>query len=288
MALRPFAGSCLTPEQLDAIGDAGLGTEDVVDLSCRQVNTCGRDGIDVLADPDLDLYDPGRGIYGKWGDIPLPWEDESLDPRWQVALYRDDYSYRVGDQVIQLADNGYLIIVYEAIADLPVPPGAFNSSLWTEVCRVQTSDPIGIPSYSELLSLYPYYDPRQYLTRWGEFDSGWEDDLTEPDSDEWSKARILKGFFYLGGDIVLYDAVCDNFTCAYVATDDMPADPALIVPGPPPAAYWRRLYCVENGRPDKCVKRLECDLPNRKIVSLSDGFEDLVCVPVESRVGVKR
>lgn len=289
MALRLFARSCLTPEQLEAIEDAGVEAEVVVNPACRLVNTCGREAADLLADSTLPLYDPGKGVYGKWGDIPLTWNNESLDPSWQVALYRDQYGYRVGDKVIFVSRDGYTLIVYEASENTPSPPGAFDLELWTEVCRVDTPEPLGLPTYQELISLYGYYEPRKYLTEWGNFESSWNNDLVGSNSDKWNSAKVEKDFFYVTGDTVLYDSVCGNFTCAYIAVSNMPFDSSLVVPGPPSTLYWRKLYCIENGKPDKCVKSVECEnLPNRKVVNLSNTSDDSICVPVESYTGTGR
>lgn len=219
----------------------------------------------------------------------MSWEFENdpSDERWQVAEYVDEHGYRIGDQVIVVGNDGYLITLYTATADGPAPAGPFDPSLWTEVCHVTTSEPVGLPNIATLLSQHPYYDPRSYLTRWGEFTSDWENDLTNPDSDEWDSARIAKGFFYHRGDTVLYDTPCDDYTCVYIATADMPSDPALIAPGPPPSTYFQRLYCVVNGRDNKCTKRVSCG-PGRVIVDLGRNDTDLVCVPVESTTGPVR
>jgi hypothetical protein len=283
---RPLS-TCLTAAQLQALAAKGIVSTDITDTSCVSglLNTCGRDATSLLS--EYPVYDSTRGVYTAWGEIPLPWEFENTlsDERWQVSRYVDEFGYRTGDQVLVIGNDGHLVTLYTATADGPAPAGPFDSGLWTEVCQVTTSTPTGLPDISTLLSQYEYYDPRSNLTRWGEFASGWGDDLTDPDSDEWNTARIAKNFFYRIGDIVLYDVRCGDYTCAYIATTDMPSNPELIMPGPPPADYFNKLYCVANGRESKCTKRVTCG-PGRVVVDLSTGDRDLVCVPVESTTGV--
>lgn len=286
MPARPLS-SCLTAAQLQALAAKGIVQADITNISCTapSLNTCERDANDLLA--EYPLYDTGRGVYTAWGAIPLSWEFENdpSDERWQVGRYVDGNGYRTGDQVLVISDDGRLVTLYTATADGPAPAGPFDPDLWTEVCHVTTSEPVGLPDIATLLTQYPYYDPRSYLTRWGEFTAEWEDDLTSPSSDEWNVARIAKGFFYRRGDIVLYDTSCDDYTCVYIAVSDMPSDPALIEPGPPPTPYFDKLYCVANGRESKCAKRVTCG-PGRVVVDLGSDGTDLVCVPVESTTGV--
>lgn len=234
-----------------------------------------------------DLYDPGKGLYSEWGDIPWPWnhEDALSDERWQVSTYVDTQSYRTGDTVIRIEDDGRRLVVYTATSNVPVPAGAFNPDLWSETCHIVVAEPIGLPSITDLESQYEYYRPEAYITEWGDFAESWSTDLTSPDSDEWDSARIAKQFFYRSGDTVLYETPCGNYTCVYVATSDMPANPALVVPGPPPTAYWQRQYCVENGTENKCEKTVVCG-PGYTVVDLGGNSPNLVCVPVESTVGV--
>lgn len=235
------------------------------------------------------IYNPRKGIYTTWGDIALPWDTENLpsDERWQAAEYVDTYAYRAGDIVLNIEDDGYRLTLYTALVDIPVPPGAFNLALWSEYCHTVVSEPYGIPPYSELVSKFPYYDPKVDLTSWSEFESDWGTDLTDPDSDQWDEAKIAKTYFYRSGDIVLWDVRCNDYTCVYIATADMPANPDLVALGPPPSTYFNRLYCTPNGKPNTCVKRVTCTKPNRKVVSLSNGNSDLVCVPVESTTGIR-
>lgn len=185
-----------------------------------------------------------------------------------------------------IGNDGFLLTLYTAIGNTPSPPGPFNPTLWEEVCHIRTSEPVGLPDISKLLESYQYYDPREYLTRWGEFELGWDQNLsTLPDSGVWKDARIRKDFFYKQNDIVLYDSTCGEYTCVYVASQDMPANTDLVSPGPPPTAYFSRQYCVRNGKPNTCGKTISCG-PGREVISLSKPPFDYICVPVESNTGV--
>lgn len=243
----------------------------------------------VLTNPlsKYPLYNPNKGIYTKWGEIELPWNTDILTDQWQVAEYFASIAYNAGDKVIRIEDDGYRIVLYEANVDISAPPGAFDSSLWTEICRVVVSEPVGLPSYQYLVDNFTYYSPKSAYTEWSKFNSSWSTDLTTPSSDEWGNAQIAKDYFYRAGDIVLHDTGCGDYTCVYIATADMPADFDLVTSGPPPATYWQKQYCIRNGKPNTCVKRVTCTEPNRKIVSLSSGDSDLICVPVESTTGIR-
>jgi hypothetical protein len=288
MAARSFVSGCsLTADQLAAINLRGISSNDVANTSCTAtgLNTCGRDAQELVI--QYPLYDPARGVYTKWGDIPVPWnhEDSVSDERWQVASYTDEFAYRIGDKVIVLKNDGLTVVVYEAIANVPVPAGAFYPAHWAEVCRVTVSEPVGLPDVTTLLAKYDFYNPKSFLTAWSEFASDWNEDLTAPDSDEWDEAKIAKTYFYRSGDTVLWNTRCDDYTCVYVAIADMPANPDLVVPGPPPATYFSRLYCIRNGNPSTCGKTISCG-PGRVVVDLGRNGTDLVCVPVESDIGV--
>lgn len=75
---------------------------------------------------------------------------------------------------------------------------------------------------------------------------------------------------YTAGDIVLFDLACGNITCISQLGGD---------------STWKKLICLENGKDNKCEKRIECG-PGRVIVDLGGETPNLVCVPVESSVGV--
>jgi len=266
---------------LQALAAKGVTESDFVDQKCID-NTCGKNVEEILQQYPR-FYNERAGIYTEWGDIDLPWDEmNTLNGVWQVAEYTDSNSYVVGDEVIRIEDDGYKLVVYVATSNVPVPAGNFNPALWSEICHIVTSEPVGLPDISELLGRYEYYNPEKYQTTWSEAGKKWNVDLN---SDEWGEYKIEKEYFYRSSDIVLYDTRCGTFTCVYVATQDMPANNELIVPGPPPADYWQKLYCVKNNKEDKCEKKVICNQPNREVVSLSSGDNDLICVPVESRVG---
>lgn len=278
MAARLFGGGCLTPDQESAVGTPAI------DYSCRVINTCGVSAEILLS--QYPLYDPWAGRFlTQWAQIDLPWENS--DFRWSSAEYQKQFGYEVGDKVIYLADQGYLLLLLECIEDIPVPVGALDPSKWEEICRIRVSEDIAIPEYSDIVGKYPYYDLSLFLTTWSEFSSDWETDLVDPDSDIWSDSRIRKTFFYRRGDIVLYDSGCSDYTCVYVAKSDMPTLEILSVPGPPTLEYWDRLYCTKNGNSNTCEKKFSCeDRPYRVPVSLSVPDSDLICVPVESTTGI--
>lgn len=263
------SGGCLTPEQLEAVGG-------VIDYRCKVTNTCGKSPQELLE--TYPVYNPKEGEYRQWGNIAVPWGNESVDPRWGVAVYRGDFSYREGDLVIVVADGGYRLELYEANSDIPVIAGAFDPLLWDKKCEIITSEQFGVKSYPELIELFEYYNPKLFFTSWDEYAAEWGDELEIPSSDVWNDAKIRKILFYKEGDHVIFDSVCGNYTCLYTAIQDMPAEEGLISDSFPPRLYWKRLYCVENGKEDLCRGRFKCKGINRKIVSLSDGFSDLICV----------
>lgn len=287
MAARTYGSlpiSCVTPAQLNALATKGISAQDIRDEGCNSalLNTCERDAHDLLN--QYGLYNPDKGTYTTWGEFPIHWGD--IEEEWKSATFTDQYGYRVGESVIIINDDGLLLTLYTATSNTPSPPGPFDPSLWSEVCHVRTSEPVGLPDLSTLLKSYPYYNPREYLTRWGEFESEWDQDLsTLTDSDTWKDARISKDFFYRQNDIVLYDSVCGDYTCVFIASQDMPADTSLVDLGPPPPSYFSRLYCIRNGKPNTCSNMVSCG-PGREVVSLSKPPSDYICVPVESNAGV--
>lgn len=233
------------------------------------------------------LYDPQKGIYKKWGDIKLPWSTNLDTDQWQIAEYYDTIAYTSGELVLRVEDDGYRVVLYEALGDISSPPGAFDPSLWTEVCRVVVSEPVGLQSYQYLVDNFEYYKLSLTSTTWSDFNNPWGEDPLYPYSDLWGEAKSVREFFYKAGDIVLYDSNCGDYTCIYVAKIDMPADPELITTGPPSPTYWQKQYCVFNGLQNKCVKVPTCTNPGRKIVSLGRGNTDIICVSVESNTGVR-
>jgi len=289
MAARTFGNidpGCLTSGQLEALAAVGIESDDLVDTSCdaASLNTCGRDANELVT--LYPLYDEGKGVYTAWGEIALPWnhEDPVSDESWQVSTFTDEFSYRTGDTVSRYEDDGYVVAVYTSIANVPAPAGAFNPTSWSKVCSVTVSEPVGLPEYTKLLDKYEYYDTSSTTTASSEFDSTWSTDPVDPDNDQWGAAEIEKDYLYRAGDTVLHDTGCGDYTCVYVALADVPID---VVNEPPPSSHWERLYCVRNGKPNTCVKRVTCTEPNREVVSLSNGNSDLICVPVESTTGIR-
>lgn len=284
MAARVYTNGCLTPDQIAALDSIGIDSDVIVDTDCKaeSLNTCGKDALEILS--LYPVYDTTKGVYTKWGDINSTWNTDSPNDVWQTASFTDTAGYRIGDKVILIVDDGYRLEVYEAISNTPAPAGVFNPALWELVCYVKSSEQVGVPTYEQLISQYSYYSPRAYITNWGDFDSLWIEDLETMSSDIWGDAKLEKQNFYGAGDIVLYDTELGDYTCAYLAILDMPADQELVLPGPPSSAYWRKLYCVRNDKgrsiTDGPVKT--CDLPNRTVVSLTADDKNLICVPVES------
>jgi hypothetical protein len=224
----------LTEEQLEALDD--------INLQVVGDNKCDRDANALLQ--LYPLYDVSRGVYTDWGDIPFSWDSEDLlsDERWNVARYVTEFSYEEDDIVVRIEEDGYRVVVYKAIGDIPSPAGAFNPPLWEEVCHVCTAEPVGLPTYPELASQYGYYSA---------------------------------GTTYSKDSIVLVDSFCGDFTCVYIAT----SSPGLVAP---PSPVWQKMYCVKNGKPYLCEKGVKCDKPNTRVISLSSDPNDLICIPVES------
>jgi hypothetical protein len=291
VAARTFGNipvSCLTASQLNALAAKDIEVNDIIDESCQSltINTCDRDTLSLLQ--TYPTYNTAKGIATKWGDIAAPWgfESEFSVESWGSARYVGQVSYVSGETIVRIESDGYRVAVYEALEDIPAPAGPFNRDLWKEICHASSSVPVGLPNVSSLSELYSYYNPRGFGTTWGEFNESWGKDLVDPNSDEWGQARFERESFYETGNVALYDSRCGDYTCAYVAIKPMPNDPDLIRSGPPPKEYWEKLYCVPNGKPNICEKKVTCTRPNTKLVSLTGRDEDLVCLPVESTVGV--
>jgi hypothetical protein len=132
------------------------------------------------------------------------------------------------------------LTVYEAVSNIEVLPGDLDPAKWSEVCSIDSAEQIELYTYESLISKYPYYSP----------------DASS----------------YSSGKIVLFDSDCGNLTCMFLAIANVPADQIAL--NPPEVSSWKRVVCVENGKPDKCIKSASCDQ-----VSLSDGFSDLICLP---------
>ena len=112
MAARSFDGCALTPAQSEALSAVGVVAISDTSCSAGDLNTCGRDATELLS--LYPLYDPGKGIYTKWGNIPWSWdhEDALSDEQWDTSTYVDTYSYRTGDKILRAEDDGYKLVVY--------------------------------------------------------------------------------------------------------------------------------------------------------------------------------
>lgn len=239
MSSRVYSGGCLTPGQITALEFAGIDEQDIVNNRCRVNNTCGRSVKDILADPDLTLYDPQKKFYTTWGNSAVPWSDESDDPRWGFASFVAVYSYAQGTKIAYLGNNGHRLYIYQALENVEVLPGDLDLTKWVELCYIDSHEQIIINSYDYLVNKYPYFNAQS-------------------------------GGPYTSGQIVLYDSVCGNLTCVFLATGNIPASGL----SPLENSLWKRTICLENGKPDKCVKTIGCDNP----VALSSDSTDLICL----------
>lgn len=243
MPARPLS-TCLTAAQLQALAAKGIVQADIADRSCTSpaLNTCERDAYAVIS--AYGLYDPDKGQYSRWGDIEVAWGSSppGKDSRWGFAAFISPVSYFEGDLAVRIEDEGYRVVVYEAVSDLPAFPGLFNPADWSVFCEIRTTDPVLLPTYPELIALYDPFDPADT---------------------------------YVIGSTVLSDDRCGTNTCTYQAAVASPRNPAVY------PADWTRLYCVQNGKPSKCDKALlTCFEPYYRLVSLSRDDSDLICAPV--------
>jgi hypothetical protein len=225
-------GNCLTSEQQDSLGEITP-----LDTSCSGVyeNTCGINAEELIS--SYLLYNSLAGTnLTKWGEVNVPWGD--VDQSWDSVSIDAPQGYREGDRVLQFEQDGDYVVLYQAVEDIPAPPGPFDPDEWQEVCRIRFQDK------SILLSVLAQF-------------SYWS-------GVEWT---------------VVTDTECGDYSCLYTAISQPGSNP------PPNPTYWQRLFCVENGKPSKCKKTVQCGV-NRTLVSLSSGDEDLICVPVESTEGV--
>lgn len=235
MAARTFGNidpSCLTSEQLEALAAVGIGNNDLIDNGCdaASLNTCGRDANELVT--LYPLYNEGQGVYTAWGEIALPWNHEDLvsNEQWSTSNYVDEYSYRVGDIVYRFEKDGYKIVVYEAIQNVPVPAGLFNPALWTEVCSVTTSELVGLPDVRN----FQQYD---------------------------SSAT------YSISDVVVKNSGCNNYTCAYISlTGQNTAPPSqdwerlYCIPNGNPSTCVKQVSCSDPNRQLISLSNGESDL----------------------------
>jgi len=228
MAARSFDGCALTAAQESALSAVGITL--VSDTSCgsTELNTCKLDANKVI---DLyGIYDPDKGDYYTWESIDSDWS--LLNSNWSEVVYISPYSYSVGDLAAVVEDQGYRVVVYRSLENLPVFPGLFNPSKWSIQCEVVVSDSINI---------------------WGPLDQ---------------YTYFSESSQYTPGDKALFDVRCGNLSCLSEYQTD---------------GSWKKLICLENGKQDLCKKTIKCR-PGSVVVDL--GGNNLVCVPVESSVGV--
>lgn len=217
MAARVYNGVCLTDEQLDSLAAVGITEDEIVDSSCESGtgNSCGKTPSELLS--LYESYDPAKGVYTKWGEIPFPWGTE--EHPWGSAQYTDEFSYREGNRVVLIVNDGSILVLYEALQDLPVPPGPFDGDYWTEVCRIGVQDgQSSLPTITDLESQYDYWD---------------RDEIP-----------------YDSNSTVLKYSPCGDYTCVHVAR--------ISTSDSPPSSDWSKLYCVRNGRPNLCTEPEKC------------------------------
>lgn len=217
MAARVYNGVCLSGEQLNSLAAVGITEAEIVDSSCESGtgNSCGKSPSELLS--LYESYDPNKGTYSKWGEIPFPWNTEGQP--WGSAQYTGQFSYRSGDRIVLIVNDGSILVLYEALQDLPVPPGPFDGDYWTEICRIRSQEgQSSLPTIESLESQYDY----------------------------WNSNEVP----YAANSVVLRYSNCGDLTCVYVAklsTSDLP-----------PSSNWSRLYCVRNGRPNLCTAPEKC------------------------------
>ena len=217
MAARVYNGVCLSGEQLNSLASVGITEDEIVDSTCESGtgNSCGKSSSELLS--LYESYDPNKGTYTKWGEIHFPWSTE--EQPWGSAQYTDQYSYRTGDNVVLIVNDGSILVLYEAQQDLPVPPGPFDSDYWNEICRIRGVDgQSSLPTINTLESQYEYWDANEAP--------------------------------YSSNSVVLKYSSCGDNTCVYVAKVSTSVSP--------PSLEWSRLYCVKNGRPNLCIEPEKC------------------------------
>jgi len=193
MAARVYNGVCLSDEQLDSLASIGVTLDSIVESSCgsETQNSCGKTPSELLS-----LYEPYDPQYG----TPSPYEE--------------------GDRVVLIANDGTVLILYEALQDLSSPAGPFDENYWEEICRIKVQDGGDfLPTIDELESQYDY----------------WDGDSVP----------------YGANSVVLKYSACGDNTCAYVAK--------VSTSDPPPSSDWSKIYCVKNGRPDLCTGGKKCN-----------------------------
>lgn len=284
-----FTGGCcnnVTPKQLKSLRETCYNNEVIDTIRCIEgLNTCGISIKELFE--TYPIYNPQKGLYSSWGDIPFPWEiaEETFnlllaetDDKWRVAKYREIVAYPEGSRVLRIEQDGYEVVLYEALEDVLSFPFAFDESKWTKICRVKTSVPAGLPTPADLYSRFKFYELDLFYRDWGEMDEEWEANLREQSlqlcisenptatllelekclsdksSDRWSQSRSRKDFFYREGDIVLVNGECGDVLCVYIAIQDMPATQEIFDEYKvfKLGEYWEKIYCLSTGE-NKCL-----------------------------------
>jgi hypothetical protein len=277
-----------TEKQLKSLREACIFDVVVDSDECKKrLNTCGMSVEELLS--MYELYNPQKGLYKKWGDIPFPWETneftnnidwDETDDRWQVSEYKSLITYYPGDRVLVIEQDGYELSLYEATEEILTFPAILDPSKWEKICSVKTTVPVGLPTIDQLYSSFELYDLQLFYTEWGEFDSEWDEELKEQSlqsclgenpgatlaelekciddgrksTDQWNKARKRKDFLYRRGDIFLVLGECGDTLCPYVVVEDIPATNEVFDQYKTfkPSQYWEKLYCVSTGE-NKCL-----------------------------------
>jgi hypothetical protein len=278
-------GCCnsITQKQLKSLSEACVTTTVVDSDECKKrLNTCGV-GVEELLST-YDIYNPQKGLYKKWGDIPFPWKIDEFtenldlsgtDDKWQVAKYKSVVAYYPGDRVLLIEQDGYELSLYEAIDEVLTFPAAFDHSKWEKICSIKTSVPVGLPSIEELYASFSLYSIDLFFRDWGNIGVEWGEELKQQSlqlcieenplgtisqlekciedkrlsTDQWEKARKRKDFLYRAGDVFLVLGECADTLCVYVTTQDVPATNEIFDEYKTfkPGPYWAKLYCVSTG-----------------------------------------
>jgi hypothetical protein len=305
-----FTGGCcnsLTPKQLKSLREACVDDNIIDTARCiENLNSCGI-SIEELFNT-YPIYNPQKGLYSSWGDIPFPWEiaESTLnllladtDDRWRVAKYREIVAYAEGTRVLRIEQDGYEVVLYETLEDVLAFPFAFDSTKWQKICSIKTTVPAGLPSLEDLYSRFLFYELDFFFRDWGEIDEEWEANfreqslqtclsenptatflelekcLSDKSSDRWSQARVRKEYFYREGDIVLVNGECGDVVCVYIALQDMPATQEVFDEYKvfKLGEYWEKIYCISTGE-NKCLGPQRTKMPEEAYEFIEIGSRE--------------
>jgi len=264
---------CLNEDQVESLKAVNINTDPVSPTdSCKDKNSCGISLQELL--DTYEFYEFQKGVYKSWGGIDFPWKITpstfnlnyaETNDKWSISLYRETIAYFVGDRVLYIEDDGYLISLYEATEDIPALSPPLDRTKWDKVCSIRVSEPAQLPTIEELKERYRPYVLDLYLENWGEAESNWNEDLIVPDSDHWETYRIKKDYYYKPGDFVLIESECSDAFCLWINIKPIPtgeyyARAHAKFPYDEPVAdengvkylYWDKLYCVNSGY-NKCL-----------------------------------